>query len=218
MPTLVCDFVTRSGVLCMLGIDARICGEFFVSQIMALCMLWATFGLYLHAIVLRSFFLIVFLSLRSGARSGLRMLLCSAFLPFANATCTVCFGAGIGCKGNPADCPWAKDIVANVAVIAAASGGLLKVASLLPPRLLRVFTKPVLDTLSMIVARPKAGQPYDLTDKDPTQIQQAVVARYVSKSEALMEFSLRMADPSLEITDADNEKTTAVKNNHADII
>ena len=150
--------------------------------------------------------IVLCLSVRRLSPGVGKMLTFTLYLPGAFAVCRKCWGAGVGCKvGIDADavCPWESQMAENTKAIAAAAGGAIVVASLLTPRLLRVFTKPVLDTLSMVVARPTGGQPFDLTGKTPHEIQKAVTARYVSKSEAIMELTGRLYSPELEISATD---------------
>lgn len=118
------------------------------------------------------------------------------------APCSVCFGQAVGCSNvnnnDPNTCPWRTQMADNAAAVSAAVGGAIVVTALLTPELLRLFSPTILDTLAMVVARPKSGQPLDLSTMEVKAIQKAVLARYVSKGEAVMELTRRVMDASLE--------------------
>ena len=177
MPSLLPPWESRFGVLCWFETILHVCGRALVTQLIVFVALWMSIAMQLDLHWIKHLFWIVPLLSCASSRHTAFLCLFLFGLPSVHATCLVCFGSAVGCKGEDGNCPWVKDTVANVAVIAAATGGALKVASLLTPRLLRVFTKPVLETLSMIVARPKDGQSFDMTGKTTTQISQAVRAR-----------------------------------------
>ena len=205
MPSFVFDITLHSGVLCMFFTVARA----YATRFGATCF----FAYTLHAGGMlahhdESDFIVVctLLCLYKLLPTAGRIIFLLAFLPGATAVCKTCWGSGIGCKvGIEADavCPWSSHIVENTKAVTAAVGGVIVLGSLLTPRLLRVFTKPVLDTLAMVVARPSGNQPYDLTDKDLPQICKAVSARYVSKAEAILEFQSRLLSPELVISSND---------------
>ena len=206
MPSFAFDMTLHSGVLCMFFTVARA----YATRFGAACF----FAYTLHASGMlahhdESDFMVVctLLCLYKVLPTAGRIIFFLAFLPGASAVCKTCWGSGIGCRvDSEADaiCPWKEHIAQNTRAVTAAVGGVIVLGSLLTPRLLRVFTKPVLDTLAMVVARPSGNQPFDLTDKDLPQICKAVSARYVSKAEAILEFQTRLLSPELVIT-ADDE-------------
>ena len=145
-------------------------------------------------------------TVRSGSL-GLDRRLIKRFLylimfPVAMAPCTVCFGNALGCGNNdgrdPDACPWRSQMASNVSAVSAGVGGALVVTALLTPELLRVFTPTILDTLAMIIARPRSGQPLNLEALTPVAIQKAVIGKHCTKGEAIMEITRRIMDPALE--------------------
>ena len=83
------------------------------------------------------------------------------------------------------------------ALVSAAATTKVLVDKILPPRFVRIFTRQVLQTLSMIYDRPKGGTSYDFTGKTELQIQQAVINGHVSKEEGLQELSSRASAVSM---------------------
>ena len=69
-------------------------------------------------------------------------------VPFAYGVCQNCFGAAQGCGGTTTACPWVTTVATNVAAMAAATGGAIKILNVLPHKILRLFPKSVLDILS----------------------------------------------------------------------
>ena len=220
MPSLAFDEKPRSGVLCRFFETTLSLADYLESfhlfsdmqyQICFRAHVLDPFGNLSNVLVRTAFFFL----------SSMRNILFLPLLPLVKAVCTTCWGAGNGCKvgvTTGAVCPWSSQMTENTKAIAAAVGGTIVVGSLLTPRLLRVFTKPVLDTLAMVVARPTGGQPYDLTEKTPHQIQKAVTARYVAKDEAIMELTSRLYDPALEILAEDEAGVLEAKKSKRDNI
>ena len=123
------------------------------------------------------------------------MLWCFLFslFPLVGAVCPMCFGNAIGCTATSADgCPWTTGVASNVAAVAAAVGAAITLDALLPPRYLRLFTRPVLQTLAIIAAKPKGGAAFSFSGKSYRQIYNAVVGGHVSKDEAIAELSERL--------------------------
>ena len=122
------------------------------------------------------------------------MLLC--FLPLSECVCTTCFGLGVGCSGVTANCPWKTGSATNAAVVLAGTGSLV-VASLFPPKILRLFPRSVLDTIIELVSRPKAGQSFDMVGKTNAQIRAAVLAGHLDKAEAILHLASMIEDLDL---------------------
>ena len=168
MPPRTTNGILRSGVLCMFS-DLLLSAVLFFIMVMshfilpnATCWIAEMDATYLMA------FVILFLWYHRLPSAGAMLMLRLACLPGVAAVCNTCFGAGIGCRVGSSDadavCPWSSQMTENTKAMTAAVGGALVVGSLLTPRLLRVFTKPVLDTLAMVVARPAGGQPFDVAN------------------------------------------------------
>ena len=123
-----------------------------------------------------------------------------------SAVCTSCFGSASGCTGDPATCPWATAVAGNVAAVAAA-GAAAKVAldKILPPKYVRLFSRKVLQALTMINTRPVGGASFDFTGKSPAQIRDAVVHGHVSREDALIELSDRADAITLDDTQYDRK-------------
>jgi hypothetical protein len=102
---------------------------------------------------------------------------------FAFAVCTHCFGNVEGCSGDTANCPLVTTTAANVTALVAATT--ITVAAILPSKVIRVFPRTVLDTLSAIVTAPKNGVAYDFTGKTAKDIFTAVVRGHTTASLAL---------------------------------
>ena len=103
------------------------------------------------------------------------------------SVCNVCFGDAQGCSGASDHCPWKIGMAENVAAIAGAVASVIKLDKLLPPRYLRVFTRPVLQTLGIISSKPKGGASFDMTGKSGKDIYEATVGGHVPKDEAVIE-------------------------------
>ena len=130
----------------------------------------------------------------TGLPSGVfSVLLLLSFIDFAGAVCTHCYGSAAGCPGTGfVNCPWYTTVATNAAaMVSAAAVSKVLVDKILPPRFVRIFTRQVLQTLSMIYDRPKGGTSYDFTGKTELQIQQAVANGHVSREEGLQELSRR---------------------------
>ena len=117
---------------------------------------------------------------------------------FAEAVCTSCYGAASGCRGNPTTCPWITQVAHNVAAFSAAAGGMLVVERLLAPKYVKLFPRMVLQIISSIHCRPKAGAEYDFTSKTNQQIRLAVVNGHADRDQALLHFmdSIDALDPT----------------------
>ena len=222
MPTFSHDVKILFGVLCMfLSVASSHATLHIATKSLANTLSGSDMTAYFEGPDLCALALLLWLHQASPVAGRISLFIVIVFLPGATAVCKTCWGAGIGCKvgiDEHAVCPWASQMTENTKAIAAAVGGALVVGSLLTPRLLRVFTKPVLDTLAMVVARPTGGQPYDLITKNPHQIQKAVSARYVSKAEAIMELTSRLYAPELEISASDTAGVLEEKKSKRDNI
>ena len=117
--------------------------------------------------------------------SALSLFILHSLFLKVNAVCTECYGAGEGCTGDPATCPWRTAYVANAAAMGAAAGGVITVSKLLPLRFSRIFTRKVLQVLSQIKARGVAGLAYDFAGKSFAAIRAAVVSGRCEKDDAL---------------------------------
>ena len=123
------------------------------------------------------------------------------------AVCTSCYGeaTSFGCKGDKSTCPWFVTLAENAASVAAATGGIIALEKLLPVRFVRLFSKPVLHTLSIICAKPKGGVPYDFDGKTGNQIYTAVKGGYVTQDEAVSELMFRLGTEEAK-TSPDDKK------------
>ena len=130
------------------------------------------------------------------------VLLLFSFIEFAGAVCTHCYGSADGCPGTGyVNCPWYTTVATNAAaMVSTAAVTKVLVDKILPPRFVRIFTRQVLQTLSMIYDRPKGGTSYDFHGKTELQIQQAVASGHVSREEGLQELSKRAS--ALSLSDA----------------
>ena len=142
-------------------------------------------------------------SLFNGSGTSI-ILWCVLFSLFSNveAVCPMCYGNAIGCSASSADaCPWSTGVASNVAAVAAAVGAVITLDALLPARYLRLFTRPVLQTLAIIAAKPKGGTAFPFSGKSYREIYHAVVGGHVTKDEAIAELSERLdaAESSSEI-------------------
>ena len=119
------------------------------------------------------------------------------------SVCNVCFGDAQGCSGASDQCPWKIGMAANVAAITGAVALVIKLDNLLPPRYLRVFTRPVLQTLGIISSKPKGGASFDMTGKSGKDIYEATVGGHVPKDEAVIELTSRIEDEEAKATPGD---------------
>ena len=124
-------------------------------------------------------------------------------LPGVDAVCTSCFGDAPDCSGETAECPWVKDVAANAVAVTAAAGGIITLEKVLPNKFVRLFTRPVLQILSLVVGKPKAGTGFDCTGKSGNEIYNAVKgasARLASiPPEACTTFETRQREGSFSI-------------------
>ena len=125
----------------------------------------------------------LFPSISSGLPSGVLLLVCLLLLlPSVSATCAVCFGNAVGCGGDSANCPWVTGVATNVTLVAAATGGLLKIQKLLPAKFVRLFPRAAIDALTGLVTKVKtAGTAFDPTDKSVKDITGAVKGGQLTK-------------------------------------
>ena len=131
------------------------------------------------------------------------LLLISFFciLSFSDAVCHTCFGAGVGCPGTGHEnCPWNKNVAANIAIIGAASGAALSIASLLPAKLMRIFPKTILEAISALTTRVKnSSSPFDPTGKTFAEVMNALQAGRISTSDAILEYNKRIASATTAV-------------------
>jgi hypothetical protein len=126
-----------------------------------------------------------------------------SLLDMGEAVCPMCFGQAMGCSStDAANCPWATGVAANVAAVAGAIGAAITLDKLLPPRYLRLFSRPVLQTLAIIASKPKGGASYDFTGKNYRDIFGAVVGGHVTKDEAVLHLTEQL-DQAESATDKD---------------
>ena len=109
-------------------------------------------------------------------------LLLMIFVPVVQSVCNVCYGHAEGCGGQANACPWNVQVAQNVAVLAAGTGAALSLTTLLPTKVLRIFSKTVLDSISALVIR--SVGPYDFNGKTASQVLSAVRLGKVSKDDA----------------------------------
>ena len=148
-----------------------------------------------------------------GRRFNMLWLLMLGNLGYSGAVCSVCHGFFVGCTGggDGNTCKEAAQVAANVAALAAAGGGVVKLVNLFNPRILRVFTSTVLGLVSRYKAMPVAGTPYDFAGKANKDVVADVQAGKVSKGEALVHFSGKI-DEAASLSEADGRaaKTEAI--------
>ena len=101
-------------------------------------------------------------------------------LPGVDAVCRSCFGDAPDCNGDTTQCPWIRDVAANAVAVTAAAGGIITLEKVLPNKFVRLFTRPVLKTLSLVVGKPKAGAVFDCAGKSGNEIYNAVKGGYVA--------------------------------------
>ena len=131
-------------------------------------------------------------------------------VPSVLATCQHCFGEAIGCRPGETTCPWVTGISDNATAVATIIAGVagattLKVATLLPTRFRRLFTRNVLDTITNIIARPRSGAEFDSDGKTLNQVIGAIKARAFTKHEAMLAWVGRMDDLNDEDDDYDTQ-------------
>ena len=101
------------------------------------------------------------------------------------SVCPICFDAAHGCGGSKANCPWAQSIDANAAAIVGGVGAVLTVAKVLPAKVTRMLSRPILDAVSALSSRISPGQAYDTNGKSPSDLAKAVKLGHFRKEEAL---------------------------------
>ena len=114
-------------------------------------------------------------------RVALILLFCAQH---THAVCGTCFGSVNGCAGTTNACPLLTGVAANAAALVVSSAAVLSLVKLLPGRILRVFSRPLLEALVAIAQRPTGGEPYDFTGKSAFDIQKAVTTGLVTAAEA----------------------------------
>lgn len=122
-----------------------------------------------------------------GSNYVILWLILFSLFDMGEAVCPMCFGQALGCSAtDAANCPWTTGVAANVAAVAGAVGAAITLDKLLPPRYLRLFSRPVLQTLAIIASKPKGGASYNFTGKNYRDIFSAVVGGHVTKDEAVL--------------------------------
>ena len=134
----------------------------------------------------------------SAARpSGALMLFItlSIFISPVGATCVHCHGFFDGCTGS-ASCPLGKELTANVAAMETPSVSKVpQVGYALPPEMLTVFTKNVIETIVGIACSPATGQTIDFSDSAFTtsaSVVRAAMMSHCTYEEATMELAERL--------------------------
>ena len=80
------------------------------------------------------------------------------------ATCSTCFGYGVGCSfGTDGKCPAIDEPSSNRAIIAGTGPGAISLAKCISPRFLRMFTRAELSTVITIASKPPPGTPVTIT-------------------------------------------------------
>ena len=132
--------------------------------------------------------------LSDGARLGFTMLLLLVCqLSGVDAVdCVHCHGNLVGCHGSD-DCPSQKVInnIASMASGAIATGAVI-VTALLPLKVLKVFTRTVLDTLQSIHAMSGQKGIFDVSGKSEKEVFEAAIAHKVSSDQALLYFQTKL--------------------------
>ena len=128
------------------------------------------------------------------------------YTPFAYGVCQNCFGAAQGCGGNTTACPWVTTVATNVAAMAAAAGGAIKVLNVLPHKILRLFPKSILDILSSVAAR-DLSTTFDPTNKSTAEIVTAVKFGHFSQLDAILHFT----DEISKVANGDGEASVKIK-------
>ena len=133
--------------------------------------------------------------LSDGARLGFTMLLLLVCqLNGVDAVdCMHCHGNLVGCHGSD-DCPSQKVINNNIASMAsgAIATGAVIVTALLPLKVLKVFTRTVLDTLQNIHAMSGQKGIFDVSGKSEKEVFEAAIAHKVSSDQALLFFQSKL--------------------------
>jgi hypothetical protein len=124
-------------------------------------------------------------------------------LPGVDAVCRSCFGDAPDCNGDTTQCPWIRDVAANAVAVTAAAGGIITLEKVLPNKFVRLFTRPVLKTLSLVVGKPKAGAVFDCAGKSGNEIYNAVKGGYITIEEAVSDLMGKVA--SEEAKDSPSE-------------
>ena len=125
--------------------------------------------------------------LTSYARSQAKM-------EFSN--CSSCWGEAPGCDGKAdgSGCPWKNEALTNVSAMAKQDGSKVSVEKLLPAKYLRLFPISVINRLMSVHSRPRAGSQIDLSGKDSTVINKAVLNGSTTKEAAVLELSARIEE------------------------
>ena len=114
--------------------------------------------------------------------------------------CQVCFGEAYLCKGAASTCPWQTGVAQNAEVVGhiiagtadSAKTSTLHIASLLPIRMRKVFTRATLDVISSIMALPKDGVEYDPSGKGFNLVCAAIRSGLCTKTQAAEDWLGRM--------------------------
>ena len=143
----------------------------------------------------------LFVTTSYGIPSGVLLLLFFlAMLPSVSAVCTVCYGHADGCTGDSTACPWVTGVAANVAMVSAAAGGILKIQKLLPAKFVRLFPRSALEAFSSLLNKVKtSGTPFDPSGKTVKEITIAVKGGQFSKNEAILFLNDLLQDAEEEI-------------------
>ena len=120
-----------------------------------------------------------------------------SFLPCVSSVCNVCFGLAQGCGGDRTACPWVTTVAANVAMVGAATGGILTVSALLPAKFARLFPRAALEALSLLVSKVgSSGTPFDPMGKTAKEILKAVKEGRFTRGEAVLFLNDAIQDSS----------------------
>ena len=123
------------------------------------------------------------------------LLLCLMLPTLYAATCTRCFGEAPGCTGDTAKCPWSEAVSANVAALVA--GSTLAIAALLPGKVCRLMTRPVLDAIVALAKRPASGV-VELVSQTHKQVVALVKMGQVAKADAHLYISSTLLDAAYD--------------------
>ena len=132
------------------------------------------------------------LSLRSS------LLLLLSCLPVVLSVCATC--AGNACDGS-GTCPWTGTVAANVTALA--SGAAISLAALLPAKILRLFPRSVLESISALSVR--TLDVFDPTGKSTTEILAAVKQGRLTRDDAISHMAERGAAVDLTQDTAPHE-------------
>jgi hypothetical protein len=119
------------------------------------------------------------------------LLLCVLLPTLCAAACTRCFGEAPSCTGDTTKCPWADAVSANVAALVA--GTTLAIATLLPGKVCRLMTRPVLDAIMALATRPVSGA-VELVSQSHKQVVSLVKMGQVTKADAHVYISSSLLD------------------------